>query len=564
MSTAICWTLVHSIWQGLLLALLTGIVLAATRTTRPALRYRLLSGLLVLFLATTGYTFIREWKSIPEPDKIVIVNHLRPITGFPQSSAGIVAVDHLPQQLGLFVNANAWVIISIWLCILAYRLLRISYSLIYTGYIRNQRSTPLPAAWQNRLTELCHRLQVDKPIKLLESQIIKMPAVFGHWKPVIFIPAGILTQLPPDQLEAILAHELAHIRRSDFLMNLLQNIVESLFFFNPAILWLSARIRQEREHCCDDLAIAGTGDKKGLVHALVSFKQFAAAQASGLTVGFPGDRDSFLHRIARIVQNKNRTINPMEGVFLALSLVAIGTLSLAFMRHDHQEKGQPRQAPVRAIAPQTQTPQTVAPHTATMHIATPRTPIDTLPKTGKDTLIVNYDHQRYHIVIANEKIIAMTINGRQIPPDDIPNHHDVIDHIVASLHQQEAEIDLLRIEQAELEYKNKQLESQAQKLADDQDRLKKERIDQNEALEQMLKDKEKLQKEEAKVATTMEMAALIVQEHLVNSKKELKSFTLNTDVFIINGIKQPADVHQRYKTQFIHEPVDQYDYLVKP
>jgi len=158
----------------------------------------------------------------------------------------------------------------------------------------------------------------------------------------------------------------------------------------------------------------------------------------------------------------------------------------------------------------------------------------------------------------------MKINGRQIPAEDLAKHHDVIDHIVASFHQQETDIDRLRIEQAEMEYKRKQLESLTQKLADDRERLNKEQTEQSEAQEQMLKDKEKLERDQAKLASTMEIVELILKEHLVNSKKELKSFTLNAAVFIINGIKQPADVHQRYKSQFIHEPVDQFDYLVKP
>ena len=176
MSTAICWTLVHSIWQGLLLALLTGIVLAVTKNVQPARRYNLLSALLVLFLATSVYTFIKEWKSIPESRAVATVIDPRLLNSRPSSLDSIATGAHLPQQIAQWVNVNAWLIISIWLFILAYRLLRISYSLIYTGYIRNHRSTPLPADWQHRLRELCQKLRIQKPVTLLESQIIRITA----------------------------------------------------------------------------------------------------------------------------------------------------------------------------------------------------------------------------------------------------------------------------------------------------------------------------------------------------------------------------------------------------
>jgi bla regulator protein BlaR1 len=541
MSTAICWTLVHSIWQGSLLSLLTGIVLAVTKNARSTTRYNLLSGLLVLFLATSVYTFIKEWKSIPEPDAVVTIESPRTANFHPYALDNIATVTQFPQQVAQWVNTNALLIISIWLFILAYRLLRISYSLIYTGYIRNHRANPLPAEWQHRLTALCQKLQVQRSIRLLESQIIKIPAVFGHWKPVIFLPAGLLAQLPPDQLEAILAHELSHIRRSDFLMNLLQNVVEAVFFFNPAVRWLSARIRQEREHCCDDLAIAGTGDKKSLVQALVSFKQFAATNASGLAVGFPGDRDSFLHRITRIVQKKNRTINSSEGIFLALSLLVVVVLSFALVRHDspfahHDPRGgQPaRQTRLEATAPKD----------VELNAMT-RNTLDTVPKNAKpsrktvdetlrlslgngenDTIITNFEKKHYQIVIADKNIIAMKVNGRSIAKEEMPKYQVVIDHVIQNLHQQQtdiamlehdnmdlqAKLEYLRLQQAQEQDNKNQLEALNKVLADEQRRFEQDTAQQKEVRakmaekqEQLLKDQLQLIIDKTRQAQTMDI-----------------------------------------------------------
>ena len=110
---------------------------------------------------------------------------------------------------------------------------------------------------------------------LLESAIVKVPVVIGLLKPVILLPLGLLSNLPPDQVEAVLLHELAHIRRKDYLVNLLQSFAEVVFFFNPALLWISSLMREERENCCDDVAISHIKNKKQFIHALVAFQEYA-------------------------------------------------------------------------------------------------------------------------------------------------------------------------------------------------------------------------------------------------------------------------------------------------
>ena len=108
----------------------------------------------------------------------------------------------------------------------------------------------------------------------------------GFFKPLILVPMGLLTHLPADQLHAILLHELGHIRRQDYLVNLLQRFAETVFFFNPAVLWLFALLRRERECCCDDLVLLHTGNRKSYLDALVGFQEYrSAALALGWLVG---------------------------------------------------------------------------------------------------------------------------------------------------------------------------------------------------------------------------------------------------------------------------------------
>ena len=102
--------------------------------------------------------------------------------------------------------------------------------------------------------------------------------LIGWLRPVILFPASALTGLSAEQLEALLAHELAHIRRYDYLVNLLQTTVETLFFYHPAVWWVSAQVRQEREHCCDDLAVAACGDVLTYARALTALEQLRGSE----------------------------------------------------------------------------------------------------------------------------------------------------------------------------------------------------------------------------------------------------------------------------------------------
>src|SRR5437870_3197950 len=143
---------------------------------------------------------------------------------------------------------------------------------------------PVSEAWRQALARLARQLRVSRPVRLLASALIEVPAVIGWWRPVILIPVSVLAGggLTPLQLDALLAHELAHVRRHDYLVNLLQAVVETLLFYHPAVWWVSARVREERERCCDDLAVAACGDVRVYATALLRMEQLRAAPAFAL------------------------------------------------------------------------------------------------------------------------------------------------------------------------------------------------------------------------------------------------------------------------------------------
>ena len=134
--------------------------------------------------------------------------------------------------------------------------------------LRSRLVRPAPSEWQQALDRLKTRIRVSRPVRLLVSSLVQAPAVVGWLRPVVLVPVGALAGLPAEQIEALLVHELAHIRRHDYLVNVLQSVVEALLFYHPAVWWVSGHIRTEREQCCDDVAVSVSGDVLTYARAL--------------------------------------------------------------------------------------------------------------------------------------------------------------------------------------------------------------------------------------------------------------------------------------------------------
>ena len=174
------------------------------------------------------------------------------------------------------------------------------------GYIvvrRLQRRGVLPApAWlAQQVDQLRVRLGIARPVRLLQSILVDVPVVVGWLRPVILTPAAALTELSPQALDAVLAHELAHIRRSDYLVNLLQTVVETLLFFHPAVWWVSRQVRLERENCCDDVAVAVSGSRIAYAQALTTLETARRAPQWALAATGRARAGTLLSRIRRIL-----------------------------------------------------------------------------------------------------------------------------------------------------------------------------------------------------------------------------------------------------------------------
>lgn len=355
---AVCWTLLHSLWQGLIVALIAGIIMVLTKRSSSSLRYNLLCGLLLLFLGVSGYTFYRQLPPAVSPlAASPSATSPAAVTGFTSSAiaqpfsqittspAGAVVQSGIDKLIEYF-NSHAALIVLVWFIVFLGRFVKLLSALVYSQRIRYYQTSAAPAEWHERLQELLSKLRISRPVLLLESALIKVPVVVGFLKPAILVPVGMLAHISPDQVESILFHELAHIRRQDYLLNLVQNLVDTLFFFNPAMIWISSLIRAERENCCDDIVIRETNSRRRLIEALVSFHEYEQT-AAGYALSFAARENQVVRRVKRIVHKKNHSLNAGERVLLTTGLLI---LCAAFVTIKSSRADTPAKAPGTSVS----------------------------------------------------------------------------------------------------------------------------------------------------------------------------------------------------------------------
>ncbi|MEP7108995.1 MAG: M56 family metallopeptidase [Ferruginibacter sp.] len=508
---AINWTLIHSLWQGMLLALVAGSIVFFTKKVSPSLRYNLLAGSLLLFIIVVAATFSMQLikanlvantvQATPAANTIAIGPAMPLLPVEPGLS--------LPGKIVVFLNEHANWIVLIWILMIGLQFTRLAAGL-YGVYQLKRRHIFSPGEyWNNRINELGRHLQINKSVKLLQSGIARIPAVIGYFKPVILFPAGLLASLPANEVEAILIHELAHIRRKDFLVNLLQNMIEIIFFFNPAVLWVSSLIKSERENCCDDIAVCQTDSKRNYINALLAFQGSDLHVTGPLMNAFGGEKDHLMNRVKRIIYNSNKTLNNMEKKFLAAGMIITTIFIFAFTSNNLQQK---------AIVKDTASYTEVVP-AAEVRLPVPLATRDTVPgKDSKHSGVLNgtinstVNGQKYKLVIEHGRIAELYVNGKKIPAEKIAGYKSITDPILL-----QSKLDMEHAEKDSEQARKEMAESKADMEESEKD-VTRAKLEMEKAKEEMEQDMEQAKKE-------MEQNQL----EMAQSKKEMEQAKLEME-----------------------------------
>ncbi len=296
------WTLLNFLWQGALLAAFFAALRAAWRGRSANARY--LAGCLTLLLmaaAPIATFWVLSGDSAPVAHPAMPVAAPVPTMSPPTTATPAPAVAFsrgwLESLSAMLDSALPWLVAG-WILGVAVLSLRLAWGWFQIHQARTRSGESLEAQLGARLRELQRRLRFSRPVRLVKSALVEVPTVLGWFRPMILLPASALTGLSPVQLDLILAHELAHLRRWDHWVNLLQIVIETLLFYHPAVWWVSRCVRDEREHCCDELAVAVCGNRLAYAQALATLEELRQAPAD-LALAAAGG--SLLARIRRVL-----------------------------------------------------------------------------------------------------------------------------------------------------------------------------------------------------------------------------------------------------------------------
>lgn len=319
------WTLVHFVWQGAAIAALLGAVRWSLRKSSAPARYAAAMAAMLLMLASAGATFL-YLRSGEAPSLSHSLEFGSSIAA-PASTAVQRAVETsswrnpLPEYFP--------VLVYIWMAGVMALSIRSLGGWVVTQHWKRRHVRLAEEFWQESLARLARRLAVSRKVRLWESVVAHTPAVIGWIRPVVLLPASAISGLAPSQIEALLAHELAHIRRHDYLVNLLQTAIETLLFYHPAVWWVGRQMRTERENCCDDLAVAVCGDALVYARALTELEKIRIKTPR---LAMAANSGSLLDRIRRLLDPRAPSSSSIHadwvtGVGIALCVVSIWATS---------------------------------------------------------------------------------------------------------------------------------------------------------------------------------------------------------------------------------------------
>lgn len=410
---ALGWAVLHALWLGTLLGLAGAVLLSALRRRSAATRYRAAYSLLLLFFASVAvsggmsfFEFREEANNATQAIGYLLVQLEQP-DGW----------QYLKHEVVRHCNDRLPWITGIWMIGLVLSLVRLGGGYWVVKRIRRRATRLQDDRWQQLTDKVAEKLGLHQIVTLAESAMIQTPVVAGHLKPMILMPLGLLMQLQPNQVEAILAHELAHVLRRDYLLNIIQSVIEAVLYFHPVVWWLSGVIRREREHCCDDLAIHACGTHPLVfAKALVSVQEQASARPQlALALGFASRRQQLLFRVQRILQPSSNKSNKMERSIASMLLLAL----------------------ITCISLGANTPARAALATVKERLAGIMN-TDTTPTNKKVVMknvkkfVINENGKDVQITISDGKVDQLIVDGAIIPAADYAKYDDITQPLLAN------------------------------------------------------------------------------------------------------------------------------------
>ena len=353
LAQAIGVTLLHTLWQGAIVGGMLAAVLALLHKRSASSRYAIACGALavvvLLAVATAWQSYEPQTtvaaaaiQAMPLPDDTVVIAGTAPAPTWRDRAVALLAATraHVPQ------------ILMLWLAGVLILSIRLGVSWWRVQTMARRSTADAGDVLQRAAKRLAQSLGLTRPVRIVMSSAVDVPSVVGWLRPMVLIAMSSVSGLTAEQLEMVLAHELAHIRRHDFLVNAMQSVVETLMFYNPAVWWISREIRIERENCCDDLAVAVCGDPVAYARALAQLESARVPAAAAAANG-----GSLVERVRRLVgSHSERSLfsSSWTGAAAVTSFILLIGLATAplFAERSAEAKPQAAGTKIEVTAPQ--------------------------------------------------------------------------------------------------------------------------------------------------------------------------------------------------------------------
>jgi len=327
LTEALGWTLIHSLWQGLIIAALLALAIRFVKNKSPKLTYQLCCLSLLGLVAWMTSTFINHFHwPLEVGAPFAELNASATDNGIAFFTSTLSFQQNIDIFFQSFIQSYADELVMLWLLGVGVFGLKWIGTLYFTYTLKRQNISPAIAEWQQMAKHFSKKLGIKKAVTIVQSTKVDIPMVIGYLKPVILIPASMATGFTSEQMESIIVHELAHVKSNDFLIGLMLSALEVVLFYHPMYWWVSGIISEEREKVCDDIAVAQCGNP--LLYARTLFSIAERKQQRSLALSLQGKKNQLFDRIKRVCispQGKVNSNNNKAGMALGLLFV------LAFM-----------------------------------------------------------------------------------------------------------------------------------------------------------------------------------------------------------------------------------------
>ena len=330
---ALGWMIIHSLWQISLIALVLALVLRMIPRKQVNTRYALLLIGLVTVVVWSGMTFQSNWTYY------AYVPTIEQGTALVQDASPIEVTNFEPavstwqqgfQEAVFWLDSQLRRVTFIWGIGVVLSCLYFIMGLSYLHYLQTYRVKVPEPEWVERFTRLSIQMGIRRKVRFLLSEVVQDPITFRLLRPVILLPTSLMTGLEPKQLELLLLHELAHIRRYDFTVNILQTLVEIVFFYHPALWWISRNIRTTREHCCDDAVLAVQNQPVLYAEALTRIPTSNLSLKKRLAMSANNNKGILSQRIFRLFGQYESQPPIYRSILMAFLLLFLSLGSQAF------------------------------------------------------------------------------------------------------------------------------------------------------------------------------------------------------------------------------------------